>query len=99
MGGPDIRRQELHCHACQKYVQFDLDLSMNGNHVLNCPNCRHEHCRVVKDGKITGERWGQRNGGIIPISHATTSGTSTFDTYSGSTLTYGLWMDGTTSAT
>ena len=57
-----IERQELHCHACDKYVQFDLDLSLNGNHVLICPNCKHEHCRVVNDGKITGDRWDTRNG-------------------------------------
>lgn len=53
--------QELHCHACGRYVQFRLDLSINGNHVLNCPNCGHEHCRVVHDGKITDIRWDSRN--------------------------------------
>jgi DNA-directed RNA polymerase subunit RPC12/RpoP len=52
----------LHCHECGKYVQFDLDLSMDGNHVLKCPNCGHEHCRVVQKGKITDTRWDQRNG-------------------------------------
>ena len=57
-----IERQELHCHECGKYVQFDLDLSMDGNHVLKCPNCGHEHCRVVQKGKITDTRWDQRNG-------------------------------------
>jgi len=56
-----IERQELYCHNCGKYVQFNLDLSLNGNHVLACPDCRHEHCRVVKDGKITDDRWDQRN--------------------------------------
>jgi hypothetical protein len=56
-----VERQELHCHACDRYVQFDIDLALNGNHVLNCPNCGHEHCRVVKDGKITDERWDSRN--------------------------------------
>ena len=53
--------QELHCHNCGRYVQFRLDLSLNGNHVLNCPNCGHEHCRVVNDGKITDIRWDRRN--------------------------------------
>jgi hypothetical protein len=57
-----IERQELHCHNCDKYVQFDLDLSLNGNHVLECPNCGHEHCRVVKNGRITLDRWDSRNG-------------------------------------
>jgi uncharacterized protein YbaR (Trm112 family) len=55
-------RQELYCHNCGGYVQFDLDTAINGNHVLACPNCKHEHCRVVKDGKISDVRWDQRNG-------------------------------------
>jgi uncharacterized protein YbaR (Trm112 family) len=58
----DKQKQELYCHNCDHYVQFELDLSLNGNHVLACPNCGHEHCRVVKDGKITDARWDQRNG-------------------------------------
>ena len=83
----DIRRQELHCHACQGYVQFDLDMELNGNHVLTCPNCDHEHCRVVKDGVITSERWDQRNGAtgnVIQVSTATTaySTQSTWDSWS-----------------
>lgn len=24
-------RQELYCHNCDKYVQFDIDLGSNGN--------------------------------------------------------------------
>lgn len=84
--------QELHCHDCQKYVQFPIDLSLNGNHVLECPNCGHEHCRVVKDGVITAERWDSRNGrmGMVhTVSSSTVSytDTSTYATSSSSTLT------------
>lgn len=57
-----VQRQEIYCHACGGYVQFDLDTSVNGNHVLKCPNCQHEHCRVVCNGKISDTRWDQRNG-------------------------------------
>jgi len=57
----NIQRQELFCHNCKGYVQFNIDLSLDGNHVLECPNCKHEHCRVVKDGVITEDRWGNRN--------------------------------------
>lgn len=71
------RRQELHCHECQQYVQFVVDLNLNGNHVLNCPNCGHEHCRVVKDGVITEDRWDSRNGGTYAIPRYLTSATST----------------------
>jgi|SRR5208337_1236770 len=79
-----LERQELHCHACGKYVQFDLDTAINGNHVLACPNCGHEHCRVVYNGKISDTRWDQRNGAsnglavyYIPTYSMTYTATST----------------------
>ena len=50
------KRQELFCHHCNNYVQFDLYLSLEGNHILLCPVCQHEHCRVVKGRKITDIR-------------------------------------------
>ena len=59
-----IEKQELYCHECKKYVQFDLDLEMNGKHILNCPNCGHEHYRYVIDGEISNERWGSNNKSI-----------------------------------
>lgn len=75
--------QEIHCHACGKYVQFPLDLSLDGNHVLECPVCGHEHCRVVRDGVITGNRWNRRNGVTHQISQyfVTSSSTSFSDSY------------------
>ena len=78
-----VERQELYCHDCGRYVQFDIDLELDGNHVLVCPNCGHEHCRVVKGGRITDIRWAQRNGPTIPVSQyaVTSSTTSTFTTY------------------
>jgi hypothetical protein len=74
-----VERQELHCHACNGYVQFALDTSINGNHVLACPNCGHEHCRVVKDGKISDVRWDTRNGAQnnLPVYYISTSVTYT----------------------
>jgi len=57
--GESKEAQELHCHACNRYVQFVIDLSMEGRHVLKCPNCGHEHYRIVQNGRITAERWGQ----------------------------------------
>lgn len=98
-------RQELWCHDCQKYVQFDIDTELNGNHVIICPNCKHEHCRVVKNGKVTEVRWGSRNGWSA-ITYMTTgmtsSNASTYATYSGNTMTdsnassaikYSAWMN------
>jgi len=56
-----LERQELYCHNCGKYVQFSIDTELDGNHVLTCPDCGHEHCRVVRHGRVTDIRWGQRN--------------------------------------
>ena len=49
------------CHNCGSLMRFELDMGLNGNHIINCPECGHEHCRVIKDGKVTGDRWGDRN--------------------------------------
>jgi len=64
-------RQELHCHNCNQYVQFDIDIEQNGDHVIICPNCGHEHCRVIKDGIITEARWDRRNGGYANFNTGT----------------------------
>lgn len=99
-----VERQELWCHECGKYVQFNIDVTLNGNHVIKCPSCGHEHCRVVIDGKITEERWDSRNGnnnGNILQTYGTTvlhtymatgltnSTTSTYATYTQSGVTNG----------
>ena len=88
-------RQELWCHDCNRYVQFTVDLALEGNHVFSCPNCGHEHCRVVKDGKITDIRWDQRNGDTYAIStySITSSATSTY--HGGSTFLYQAWSNST----
>ena len=82
-----MERQELHCHECNNYVQFDIDLELNGNHVLNCPVCGHQHCRVVKDGVITDDRWATTNSanGIstYTASNISSSTISTWNAYVG----------------
>lgn len=96
-------KQELWCHNCDKYVQFEIDMELNGNHVLNCPNCNHEHCRVVKDGIITNDRWAQRNGNTYLVTTAactTTSMTMTIvsastTTGAGAMLFAGAWANTT----
>jgi len=93
-----IERQELWCHDCRNYVQFNMDVSMDGNHVLECPVCQHEHCRVVENGRITDIRWDRRNGPTITVSPTTVtfSTYSTFDsTNSDSTFLYQSWMNTT----
>lgn len=55
-------RTDLSCHDCGNGFVALLDYSVNGNHVIECPHCGHEHCRVIEGGKITEERWSSRYG-------------------------------------
>jgi len=55
-----VIRTDLFCTNCNKAFIAQLDLSLDGNHVIECPYCGHEHCRVVKGGIVTGDRWDHR---------------------------------------
>lgn len=92
-----IERQEIYCHDCGLYVHFDIDVELNGNHVLNCPNCGHQHCRVVDNGKITDIRWDSRNRAVpvYPVSGSTITTATTsiyFSTGSTATAATGHWF-------
>lgn len=86
-----ISRQELYCHCCSRYVQFDVDMELNGYHVLTCPVCGHLHYREVVNGEITENRWGSSNAAIatnsFPVTNVTSSHFSTWNTYSGTSST------------
>ena len=60
-GYKGIQRTEMYCHRCSKNFVAELDFDINGDHVVECPNCGHEHCRTIKDGLITDHRWDGRN--------------------------------------
>lgn len=84
-----IEPQELYCHNCDGYVQFTLDLSVDGKYKLKCPNCGHTHYRFVRDGRITEERWGSSNLpsysiGVYATTYSTASWSSATTTISGS---------------
>ena len=53
-------RTDLYCTECGKNFIAVLDYSLDGNHVVECPHCGHEHCRVIQNGKVTGDRWDSR---------------------------------------
>jgi Zn finger protein HypA/HybF involved in hydrogenase expression len=53
---------EIYCHGCGQYFRVDFDTNKKGNHVVKCPTCQHEHCRVIENGRITSTRWDRRNG-------------------------------------
>lgn len=88
----------LYCHACDGEFSVDIDMRADGNHVFDCPHCKHEHCRVVKNGDITSERWDTRNGNagrvFRPTTSATTSGTLYYD--SSSVFTADAWASTST---
>jgi hypothetical protein len=88
-------RQEIHCHNCGMYVRFDIDMSLDGNHVLECPVCGHEHCRVVKNGVVTEDRWDSRNGQryrLFVVSSSSTSIWSRAITSTSSTSNYFVYQ-------
>ena len=79
-------KQEIYCHNCDKYVQFEIDIDQDGNYTIPCPNCGHEHYRVVRNRRITDQRW-QSSGANIVVTWATTS-TSSMDVSASSTEYY-----------
>ena len=60
-------RTDLHCTECGRNFIALLNLRIDGNHVVECPYCRHEHCRVVQGGYVTGDRWDSRAQRTIKI--------------------------------
>lgn len=59
--GGGVQRTEIFCHACKKSFVAELNLDINGNYIIECACCGHEHCRTIKDGKITEARWDGKN--------------------------------------
>lgn len=66
----DKRVTEIYCHDCDGNIRVALDYSQNGNHEVECPQCRHLHWRVIKDGEVTEDRYRSSAGATIT---ATTS--------------------------
>ena len=93
--------QELHCHSCNRYVQFSLDLSVDGDYRLDCPSCGHDHYRIVVNGKITERRWGRSpSQQQVQIWATGTTSASTWTVYvdnagqtGTSTFAYQKWMN------
>lgn len=57
----DPVRTDLHCTECGKNFVAQLDHSVDGNHIIECPYCAHEHCRVIEDGVVKDVRWSSRH--------------------------------------
>ena len=56
--GGGIQRTEMSCHSCGKQFVAELDFDVDGDYVIECVHCSHEHYRTIQKGKITESRWG-----------------------------------------
>lgn len=65
-------RTDMHCHQCGKSFLAELDATIAGNQVLECPWCRHEHLRSVKGGVVTEHRWASADQRLGPLPAART---------------------------
>src|SRR5258708_28113219 len=55
--------QEFYCNDCDGYFRVKLNINLNISVFVVCPNCRREHPRKIKDGKILegiGEAYAER---------------------------------------
>lgn len=57
---PDPVRTDMNCTNCHKDFIAQLDMSLDGDHVVECAFCGHEHCRNITNGVVTEKRWGSR---------------------------------------
>lgn len=56
---------EFNCTNCRKYFDFKLNVALNGNYRIHCPNCGHVHYRQVINGKITDTRFPENDDKIL----------------------------------
>ena len=56
-----IVRTDMYCTECHKNFVAEIDFDIDGDHIIVCPYCAHEHCRKVENGKITEVRWNTKN--------------------------------------
>lgn len=93
-----MERQELYCHNCEMYVRFNLDIELNGQHIIECPNCKHKHYRFILNGEISDGRWG-RDPSQDQVYMANNTTAYSFSVYANSTGTTGyttmLWLNTT----
>lgn len=67
-----LTRTDTYCHDCGKTFIAEIDFDVDGKHIVVCPYCGHEHCRTIKDGKVTEDRWDGRNGDSKEVRKART---------------------------
>lgn len=49
--------QLLDCSNCSETFEFNMSFQRDANYTIVCPYCHHKHYRVVRDGRVTSDRW------------------------------------------
>ena len=58
-------KKEFICTECHKYFDVKLNMSLDGNYRIHCPNCGHIHYRKVFKGEITDTRFTDNQTSIL----------------------------------
>lgn len=58
-------KHEFYCTCCSKYFDVKLNMNLDGNYRIHCPNCGHIHYRKVEKGKITDIRFPENDCKIL----------------------------------
>jgi DNA-directed RNA polymerase subunit RPC12/RpoP len=61
---PKVKKEFL-CTECHKYFDIKLNISLDGNYRVHCPNCGHIHYRAVSKGEITDTRFTDNSKNIL----------------------------------
>ena len=56
---------EFYCTECHRYFDIKLNMGLDGNYRIHCPNCEHVHYRTVDKGKITEQRFPHNDDKIL----------------------------------
>lgn len=96
-----IERTRLNCHGCGRSFTAELDMEINGQVEIDCPNCGHPHYRIVQGGRVTGERYNPNIATTyVATSYTTNNSETSYGDYQGtSSYLYSSWgnADSTTS--
>jgi hypothetical protein len=87
-------RTDMSCTECGKNFVAMFDHDIDGNHIVECPWCAHEHCRVIKGGMVTGDRWETRKQRVdVPARHVWKNENDTGATSTASLFIRDRWLN------
>jgi DNA-directed RNA polymerase subunit RPC12/RpoP len=57
-----VVRTDMNCTDCSRVFIAKINFDVNGNHIIKCPYCGHDHHRVITNGIVTEARHGSQGG-------------------------------------